>query len=260
MMNKLFTSTVLFALLVGTLLADNFNHQHTLWNEILKKHVDTDRGVSRVDYQAIQRNQAALNQYLEELESVSLEEYQGWSKPQRLAFLINAYNAFTVKLIVDNYPVDSIKDLGGWLSSPWKKEFFTLLGEEKHLDNIEHDIIRMEFNEPRIHFAVNCAAVGCPPLRQEAFVAERLDQQLEEATRVFLMDERKNRYDPLNQRLELSSIFKWYGIDFEKKAGSVEAFVAPYLTKNLQAQERIRRREVKIRYFDYDWSLNEQKQ
>jgi len=259
-MNKLFTSTVLFALLGGTLLGDNFSHQHTLWNEILNKYVDADRGVSYVDYRSIRGNQATLNQYLEELESVSLEEYQGWSKPQRLAFLINAYNAFTVKLIVDNYPVDSIKDLGGWLSSPWKKEFFTLLGEKKHLDNIEHDIIRMEFNEPRIHFAVNCAAVGCPPLRQEAFVAERLDHQLEEATRAFLMDERKNRYDPVNQRLELSSIFKWYSDDFEERDGSVEAFVAPYITKNLQAQERIRRREVKIRYFDYDWSLNEQDQ
>jgi hypothetical protein len=260
MMNKILISLVLFALSAGTLLADNFNHQHTLWNEILKKYVDADRGVSRVDYQAIQRNQAALNQYLEKLESVSLEEYQGWSKPQRLAFLINAYNAFTVKFVVDNYPVDSIRDLGGWLSSPWKKKFFTLLGEKKHLDNIEHDIIRKDFHEPRIHFAVNCAAVGCPPLRQEAFVAERLDQQLEEATRVFLMDERKNRYDPLNKSLELSSIFKWYGDDFEKKEGSIETFVTPYITRDPQAQERIRRREVQVRYLDYDWSLNEQKQ
>ena len=259
-MNKILISLVLFALSAGTLLAGNFNHQHTLWNEILNKYVGADKGVSRVDHQAIQRNQAALNQYLEELESVSLEEYRGWSKPQRLAFLINAYNAFTVKLIVDNYPVDSIKDLGGWLSSPWKKKFFTLLGEKKHLDNIEHDIIRKDFNEPRIHFAVNCAAVGCPPLRQEAFVAERLDQQLKEATQVFLMDERRNRYDPESKRLELSSIFKWYSDDFEERDGSAEAFVAPYITKNLQAQERIRRREVRIRYLDYDWSLNEQKQ
>ncbi len=257
-MNKVLISLLLFSLSAGTLLATNFNHQHTLWNEILNKYVDADRGVSRVDYQAIQRNQVALNQYLEELVSVSLEEYRGWSKSQRLAFLINAYNAFTVKLIVGNYPVDSIKDLGGWLSSPWKKKFFTLLGEEKHLDNIEHDIIRKDFDEPRIHFAVNCAAVGCPPLRQEAFVAERLDQQLEEATQVFLMDERRNRYDPESKRLELSSIFKWYGYDFEKKAGSTEAFVTPYITQDPQAQERIRRREVQVRYLDYDWSLNDQ--
>lgn len=259
MKNQLLLSILLFTLSVGTARADNFDHQHTQWNEILTRHVDVDRGASRVDYRGIQRNQAVLNHYLEELEAVSLGEYRSWSQSQRLAFLINAYNAFTVKLIVDNYPVGSIKDLGGWLSSPWKKKFFTLLGEKKHLDNIELDIIREDFDEPRVHFALNCAAVGCPALRREAFVADRLDEQLEEATRAFLTDERRNRYHPESKRLELSSLFRWYHKDFEEKYGSIEEFVASRITTASRAQEVIRNEKVKIIYLDYDWSLNDKK-
>ena len=195
-MIKRFESLLILALWVGTISANGFDHQHARWNDLLRRYVETDGAISRVDYTAIRKNQNILNQYLTELEAVSLEEYQNWSESERLAFLVNAYNAFTVKLIVDNYPVDSIKDLGGWLSTPWKKRFFSLFGEQKHLDNVEHDIIRKKFKEPRIHFAVNCASLGCPPLRQEAYVADRLDQQLEESTQVFLMDVRRNRYDP----------------------------------------------------------------
>ena len=257
-MIKLFESLLIFTFWAGTVSASSFDHQHTRWNEVLRRYVEVDRAVSQVDYGAIQENQTVLDQYLEELEAVSLEEYQNWSESERLAFLVNAYNAFTVKLIVDNYPVDSIKDLGGWFSTPWKKTFFTLFGKKKHLDNIEHDIIRKEFNEPRIHFAVNCAALGCPALRQEAYVADRLDQQLEESAQVFLMDARRNRYNPESKTLELSPIFKWYGDDFEKKNGSTEAFVASRITQNPQVQELIRRGEVKVRYLNYDWSLNDQ--
>ena len=258
-MIKVFESLLMFTLWVGTISASGFDHQHIRWNDLLRRYVETDGAISRVDYAAILQNQTILNQYLEELEAVSLEEYHNWSESERLAFLVNAYNAFTVKLIVDNYPVDSIKDLGGWFSTPWKKRFFTLFGEKKHLDNIEHDIIRKEFNEPRIHFAVNCASLGCPALRQEAYVADRLDQQLEESTQVFLMDVRRNRYDPESRTLELSPIFKWYGGDFEKTIGSVQAFVASRITNDPQTQEQVRQGEVKIKYLDYDWSLNDQK-
>ena len=216
-----------------------------------------DKGTSRVNYRGILQDRIGLDRYLERVEGVSLEEYRSWSQSQRLAFLINAYNAFTVKLIVDNYPVDSIKDLGGWISTPWKEKFFTLLGKERHLDNIEHDMIRVEFDEPRIHFAVNCAAVGCPALRQEAFVAGRLDEQLEEATRLFLTDARQNRYHAGRERLELSSIFRWYHNDFEHNQGSVEEFVADRITRDPEVQERIRRKRVKVVYLDYDWSLND---
>jgi hypothetical protein len=223
---------------------------------VLSEYVAMDKGASRVDYRGILRNQIGLENYLAGVERVSLEEYKGWSQSQRLAFLINAYNAFTVKLIVDNYPVDSIRDLGGWPSTPWKKKFFTLLGEERHLDNIEHDIIRVEFDEPRIHFAVNYAATGCPALVRAAFVAGRLDEQLEEATRLFLADTRRNRYHAGRQRLELSSIFRWYHDDFEHNQGALEEFVADRITRDPENRERIRRKEVELAYLDYDWSLN----
>ncbi|MEE8348693.1 MAG: DUF547 domain-containing protein [Acidobacteriota bacterium] len=249
---------LLFITSGGTSLAGDFDHQHAEWTEVLSTYVAMDRGTSLVDYQGISEHRTGLDQYLKDVEGVSLKEYTGWSPSERLAFLINAYNAFTVKLIVDNYPVDSIKDLGGWISTPWKKPFFTLLGEERHLDNIEHDMIRVEFDEPRIHFAVNCAAVGCPALRKEAFVARRLDQQLEEATRSFLTDNRRNRYRADGQRLELSPIFRWYHNDFEHNQGSLEAFVADRITRDPEARERIRRKKVKVVYLDYDWSLNDQ--
>jgi hypothetical protein len=250
---------LLFITSGGTSLAGDFDHQHTEWTEVLSRNVAVDRGTSQVNYQAILKNRTGLDNYLERVSRVSLKEYRNWSEPQRLAFLINAYNAFTVKLIVDNYPVDSIKDLGGWISTPWKKKFFTLLGEERHLDNIEHDMIRVQFDEPRIHLAVNCAAVGCPALRPEAFVAGRLDEQLEEATRLFLTDTRRNRYDPGRQRLELSSIFRWYHNDFEHNHGSLEEFVADRITRDPEVRERIQSNKVKLVYLDYDWSLNDQK-
>ena len=257
-MNRVFYLFVLFIFSVGADSPSGFDHQHTLWNEIVRNHVDVDGAISRVDYEAIRRDPGALNQYLKELEAVTRQEYRKWSEPQRLAFLINAYNAFTVKLVIDNYPLDSIRDLGGFFSSPWKVKFFHLLGGKKHLNNVEHDIIRKDFDEPRIHFAVNCAALGCPPLRQEAYVADRLDQQLEDNARVFLSDERRNRYHPESKRLELSSIFKWYGGDFKKGAGSVKAFVASRITSDPHIQEQMRRGNIRVRYLDYDWSLNNQ--
>jgi hypothetical protein len=171
-----FLAWLLFFAPSAPALADDFDHQHAAWSGMLSKYVAVDRGSSRVNYRGILESRAGLDSYLARVERVSQEEYRSWIQAQRLAFLINAYNAFTVKLIVDNYPVDSIKDLGGWISTPWKKGSFTLLGETRHLDNIEHDMIRVEFDEPRIHFTVNCAAAGCPALRPEAFVAGRLDE------------------------------------------------------------------------------------
>ena len=190
----LWTLLLLLLLLPGNVEALTFDHQHTAWTNILQRHVQNDVAISHVDYPALRDDGARLDRYLEGLSRVSREEYDVWTAQQQLAFLINAYNAFTTKLIVDNYPMDSIKDLGGWFSSPWKRRFFHLLGEERHLDDIEHGMIRKDFDEPRVHFAVNCAAGGCPPLRAEAYVATRLDAQLEDNTRVFLRDSRRNRF------------------------------------------------------------------
>ena len=233
-----------------------FDHAHKDWNAWLKKYAVVEGPITKVNYAAAKAKPGDLEPYLKSLSAVSRDEFRGWSENQRLAFLLNAYNAFTVKLITDNYPVKSIKDLGGTFSSPWKKKFFKLFGEDKHLDNIEHDMIRKDFNEPRIHFAVVCASKGCPALPGEAITAERLDKQLQFAAESFLADKERNRYDAAANRLYLSKIFDWYGADFKKKFGSAQGFVAPIMAKGDKAlEEKIR--SAKVDYLDYDWTLNE---
>ena len=239
--------------------ARTFDHTHAAWTDILQRHVERDAGVGVVDYGALQADVESLDRYVAELSEVSQSAYDQWTAAQQLAFLINAYNAFTFKLILANYPVDSIKDLGGWFRSPWKKRFFRLFGDERHLDDIEHGMIRKQFDEPRIHFAVNCAAAGCPPLRGEAYVAERLDTQLEDSARRFLRDPRRNRYVPGGSRptLELSSVMDWYRGDFSKHGQSLRDFVAARISDDPAVIEAIRSRQVRVRFLDYDWSLND---
>lgn len=188
--------------------------------------------------------------------------YEAWPEARRQAFLINAYNAHTLALISDA-PADtaSIRDLGGILRSPWKQPIAPLLGKTRTLDDIEHGLLRgaRGFSEPRIHFAVNCASVGCPALRPEAYTASRLDAQLDDQTRRFLRDRTRNRVasrHPL--RLELSSIFDWYGKDFDT-AGGVRAFLARYpgeLGLDAKEVQALRRGEGELDYLDYDWRLN----
>lgn len=237
----------------------NFDQSHLTWTQVLKKYVKESGYASTVDYKRIKSDPSQLNAYLKALEMVSQEQFNLFSNDEKLAFLINAYNAFTVKLIVDHYPVKTIKDIGSLFSSPWKKKFFKLLGEERSLDNLEHDLIRKQFNEPRIHFAVNCASVGCPALKDEAFTASHLDKQLEDASINFLSDKTRNQYDSKARKLELSSIFKWYGSDFLKKYGSLENFLAPRITSDPEHQKTIREKRASVTYRDYDWSLNEGK-
>jgi len=167
---------------VGQQDTTRFDHTHALWGEVLSKYVKRDRYSTAVQYRELSKDSQTLDRYLHTLSKVKLHEYEQFSEEQKLAFLINAYNAFTVKLILDNYPVTSIKKLGGWFSSPWKKKFFRLLGKEYSLDEIEHGTIRRHFKEPRIHFAVNCASIGCPALREEPYRAEKLNDQLEAAS------------------------------------------------------------------------------
>jgi hypothetical protein len=191
---------------------------------------------------------------------VSKSQFKQWTQAQRLSFLINAYNAFTLKLIIDHYPVESIKDIGGFFRSPWKIKFFAFFGIETHLDYIEHELIRgRDYAEPRIHFALVCASVGCPKLQTQAYTAERLESMLETAAKTFLRDTSRNRYDTANNTVYLSSIFKWYGDDFAAKAGSVEKFVASYITDDPQARQRIRSKQVGVDYLEYDWTLNDAK-
>jgi hypothetical protein len=168
-----------------------------------------------------------------------------------------------LKLIIDHYPVDSIRDIGSFWRSPWKIEFFQLLGRDMHLDYLEHTLIRdpVRFGEPRIHFAVNCASIGCPALRDEPFLAERLELQLEDSTRRFLRDSSRNRWR--DGRLQVSRIFDWYREDFERGsrgAASLAGFLARYgqsLGLDDSDRRRLRAGEIPVSFLDYDWALNE---
>ena len=174
---------------------------------------------------------------------------------QQLAFFINAYNAYTLQLIIDHYPVKSIKDIGSFFKGPWDQPAVRLFGRTLTLNNLEHDIIRKDYPDPRIHFALVCAAHGCPPLRDEAYVADHLEEQLDDQARQFLATPAKNRVDAGARTVYLSPIFKWYGADFEKKHGSVLAALEPYWPK--ASVGALAQGHFKIRYSDYDWSLNQ---
>ncbi len=260
---------LLLGLMLSTGVAQAFDHTHGEWERLLARNVIvSDSGsASRVNYAGMLAERASLTAYLAKLSAVTLAEYRGWMREQQLAFLINAYNAFTVELILTRYPdIESIKDLGSLFRSPWKRRFFTLLGERRHLDNLEQDLIRAPgvFDEPRIHFALNCASIGCPMLRNGAYVAARLDQQLEEGTERFLSDPNRNRFDRTSGTLQLSKIFDWYEEDFTASpAGknSLKGYLSNYaslLAKDPQTQRQLRTGDYRIKFLDYDWALNDQ--
>ena len=243
---------------------------HAPWNALLHElvHPARDGATTQVDYAGFKQQKKQLADYLNSLAQISKAEYGSWEKPRQLAFLINAYNAYTVLLIVNHYPkIDSIKDTGSLFSSPWSKEFARLLGQKRSLDNIEHGWIRGAqgdypgFQEPRIHFAVNCASIGCPALRAEAYTAARLDQQLDAQTRQFLSDRTRNRAD--NTTLHVSSIFKWYDNDFQhgwQGIDSLTGFFMQYAESlNLDEDQRtkLKNGELDIQYLPYNWALNE---
>lgn len=231
-----------------------FDHSHAQWDAWLKKFVVVKGPASQVKYKLVKKDPKPLVAYLESLSKLKQAEFDGFTKDQKLAFLINAYNGFTIKLIVDNYPIDSIKDLGSTLGgSPWKKEFFDLLGKKRSLDWIEHDTIREQYKEPRIHFALVCASAGCPALSSDAWVAPKLEKQFASATSLFLNDSERNRYNAAQNELLLSKIFDWYGGDFKKASGTVQSFVAIWMKGAPSAKLK----SAKINYLDYNWSLND---
>lgn len=245
-----------------------FDHRHAAWDALLRQQVVVAPNgySSTVRYGAFKAQRAALQAYTASLSAVPMSAYTGWTKPQQLAFLINAYNAFTVELILTKYPdLASIKDLGSVFESPWKKKFFRLLGQERTLDEVEHGMIRAPgvFDDPRIHVAVVCASIGCPMLRNEAFVAEKLDAQLDDAMQRFLSDRSRNRHDAASGNLAVSKIFDWYGKDFtqgHKGIDSLRTLFAKYadrLADSPAAQADIRAGRGKITFLDYDWALND---
>ncbi len=220
---------------------------HELWNTLLQQNV-TDEG--NVNYKGFIKDSVKFNQYLELLSSNHPND-KNWSADERLTYWINAYNAYTVKLITDHYPVESIKDIKKgipFVSDVWEINFFKIEGKSYNLNDLEHGITRKRFNDPRIHAAFNCASFSCPRLRNEAFTAKRLNEQLDDQMKYFINNPNKNTLDPDNPKL--SKIFKWYGGDFKKTGMSKREFINQY------AEIKIKK-GANIKYLDYKWNLNE---
>ena len=246
--------------LPSTEIAANQSFSYQDYDEVLKAYVD-DRGL--VDYVSLQANRDKLDRFNQSLGTVSPETYNSWSESEKIAFLSNAYNSFTLQSIIDQNPLkDSIRDISG----VWNRRKFLLAGEERTLDNIEHDILRKDFNEPRIHVALVCAAISCPPLRNEPYTAEKLDTQLDDQTAKFAASPHGFKIDKEDNKVYLSSIFKWYGKDFIKTYGVEDKFsgndkqraVINYFSNELKSEDRqfIENQNYKVKHLDYDWSLN----
>jgi hypothetical protein len=245
-----------------------FDHSHAAWEALLARHVKpiSNGNASQIDYKGFVQDRGALQAYLKSLSAVPADEYSGWSKAQKFAFLANAYNAFTIEKILTRYPdLKSIRDFGTWFGNPWKDRFFTLLGKPQNLDGIEHDTLRAPgvFDDPRVHVAVNCASIGCPMLAAHAFTASKLDAQLDDLFRRFMSDRSRNRYNPQTKTVEVSRIFDWYGKDFEKghkgfsSVADVAAKYADQLADTPEDRAALREKKVPVAFLDYDWSLND---
>lgn len=223
---------------------------HALLDAVLRDHVRD----GRVDYRAIKSDERFWN-YLDQLAATDPDTLP--SREARLALWINAYNAYTIQLIIDRMPLKSIRDIGLGLpvvSGPWSIEFAAIGGKRYTLNAIEHDIIRPRFRDPRIHFALVCAAVSCPKLRPGAYEAASLDRQLDEDARAFLADPARNRFDTKGKRLMLSQIFNWFSEDFVEASGSVQDYVARHVGP--EARALALDPETHVEFLEYDWSLN----
>lgn len=221
---------------------------HSGYDQLVADHVDS---AGFVDYAGLTDSEAKLDAYLDGLANAPLDNL---GRDERLALLINAYNAFTLRLILDHFPIGSIRDIPS--AERWDAKRWVLAGETYSLDQIEHGLIRPNFREPRIHFALVCAAIGCPPLRAEAYTGERLEHQLETQTRFTHGNERWLRYERGNATIELTALYEWYAGDFEQVAGSVLEYARRYsedLATDLAAGH-----VPTVRHLDYDWSLNAQ--
>ena len=231
----------------ASIASDAFSHD--LFDRVLQQHIDSQ---GNVDYAALKENPQDLETYLDRLATFNPETLPYQAK---LAFWINAYNALTIKGVIDHYPTTSvrkIKRFGGF----FRRIKFRVGGKNYTLNDIEHGIIRTEFVEPRIHFVLVCASGGCPILENRAFIPETLEERLDNATSNFVRNSEKVRLDTENRVLYLSKIFEWYAEDFEDTHDSLLDFIVDYLP---EADAKFLKREtVEVRYFDYDWGLNDQ--
>lgn len=231
--------------------AEPFDQTHARFARVLAAVVKD----ALVDYKKLKADPTELDAYLQAVASVPAAEFARWSEADRLALLLNLYNAQTLRLIVNHYPVKSIRSIGLLPGAAWSELNVRFGGQILTLDHLEHKIIRVDYREPRIHFAVVCAALGCPPLRGEPFMGARLNEQLDDQTRQFLATPAKNRFDAAKNTLHLSPIFKWYAGDFTQPAGSLARYVKPFLPE-AQRAALTDPDKVKVKFTDYDWALN----
>jgi uncharacterized protein DUF547 len=239
-----------------------FDPAHERWTRVLAQHVHGDR----FDYKALQGNRGELDLYLLELGAVDAAQFRDWPREEQYAFWINAYNAFTVHKVLQSYPLKSLRDVGGAGSGKvWDERFIPLaqlteLGEgpaaKLSLNDIENKLLRPKFKDARVHAAIHCASLGCPPLRNAAFTAEGLDAQLDASARAWLADRARNRFDREKGLVEVSKVFSWFKEDFVRDAGSVEKWIARYAPP-APAEWLGAAPEVKLQYVEYDWALND---
>lgn len=219
------------------------------YNAFLSKYVTPENGLNLVAYAKVtDEDERKLEGYIETLSAADISDF---TDEQLMAYWFNLYNAKTVDLILDNYPVKSIKKIG-FFSGPWDKDILTVRGEGMSLNNIEHDIVRESYDEPRVHFAFNCASIGCPNLKTTAWDAETLDADLTQAAKDYISSPRGVRVED-NGDITASSIFKWYKDDFGNSEADVIAYLATYAEGDKKAALQ---QASEIEDYDYDWSLN----
>ncbi|MCH8314236.1 MAG: DUF547 domain-containing protein [Nitrospinae bacterium] len=225
------------------------------WDALLKTHVGTATrdGVvlNTVAYKSLKAD-PGLKKVTEGLKTASLDGLK--TKEEKLSFWINTYNILAVKVVVDNYPVKSIKDVGSLFKSVWKRPAGVVAGKERSLDEVEHEILR-KMGEPRIHVAIVCASVSCPDLRKEAYTPERLNEQLDDQVKKFLENTGKGmKINGKKKRIYVSSIFKWFEGDFESQGG-VTKFISQHVSPS--RQKSLKDFGGKLKYLDYNWDLND---
>lgn len=224
---------------------------HDKWTALVEKHVGTD---GLVDYKGFMKDKNELQSYLDILSENA--PAKSWSENDKIAYWLNAYNVFTIKLITDNYPLKSIKDLGGknqviFINTPWDIKFFKIKDKTMTLNRIEHRILRSNFKEPRIHFALNCASMSCPKLRREAYTGSKLDVQLTDQAKDFLRDDSRNKITANNPKV--SAIFDFYGRDMVKWSGkTLIGYINQYAKVKIEEN-------TQLQFLEYNWDLNEKK-
>jgi len=270
-----FACLIVASLVSVSLSRETFDQSHSAYNSLLKKYVKN----GRVDYGGFIASKEEFTSYLNTLGSVEQNDYDSWTEEEKLAFWINAYNAFTIKAIIENYPITRSFSIVGLfvpsnsilqIKGVWDKLKFEAVGKEVTLEDIEHEILRKQFHEPRIHMALNCASVSCPDLRNEAYIAAKLEEQLAQASAAFMNNPEKGLYiDEGDGIVKLSKIFNWFGDDFIPIYGSGHTFQGRNEKENAalnfalvyvdsdSKKEYLKRNNFRIGYLNYDWHLNE---